>query len=54
MKNMRNNFGVKGVTAPGASFFNDLKKPVDATIVKRAQTIFKGIENVKVCRVDAQ
>ena len=36
------------------TFFNDLKKPVDATIVKRAQNIFKGIENVKVCRVDAQ
>ena len=54
MKNMRNNFGVKGVSTPDASFFSNLKKPVDATMVKRAQDIFRGIENVKVCRVDAQ
>lgn len=54
MKNMRNNFGVKGVTAPDASFFNDLKKPVNATMVRRARNIFRGIENVKVCCVDAQ
>ena len=53
MKNMRNNFGVKGVTAPDASFFKDLKKPVDIATVKRTQNIFKGIENVKVRCVDA-
>lgn len=54
MKNMRNNFGVKGVTAPDASFFNNLKKPVSTTMVRRARNIFRGIENVKVRCVDAQ
>lgn len=54
MKNMRNNFGVKGVSKPAASFFCNLKKPVDTTMVKRVQNIFRGIENVKVCCVDAQ
>ena len=54
MKNMRNNFGVKGVSTPDASFFSNLKKPVNATMVKRTQNIFKGIETVKVCCVDAQ
>lgn len=54
MKNMRNNFGVKGVTAPKASFFIDLKRPVDAKIVDCSQNVFKGIANVKVNCVDAK
>lgn len=54
MKNMRNNFGVKGVSTPDASFFSSLKRPVNAAMVKRTKNIFKGIENVKVCCVDAQ
>lgn len=53
MKDMRNNFGVKGVTAPDASFFKDLKKPVDVTMIKHARNVFKGIEDVKVRCVDA-
>lgn len=53
MKNMRNNFGVKGVTTPKASFFSDLKRPVDAGMVKRSQNVFRGIANVKVNCVDA-
>ena len=54
MRNMRNNFGVKGVSTPDASFFSSLKRPVNAAMVKRTKNIFKGIENVKVCCVDAQ
>lgn len=54
MKDARNNFGVKGVSAPDASFFEDLKRPVDVAMVKRAKNIFKGIENVEIHFVDAQ
>lgn len=53
MKNMRNNFGVKGVTKPGLSFFNDLKKPADTTWAKRAHKVFKDVANVKVVCVEA-
>ena len=42
MKDMRNNFGVKGVTKPDASFFKDLKKPVDSTWAKKAHKVFEG------------
>jgi len=53
MKNMSNDFGVKGVTRPDKSFFNDLKKPVDSAWAKKAQKVFKGVADVKVVCVEA-
>ncbi len=53
MKNMRNDFGVKGVTKPDESFFDDLKKPVDSAWVKKAHKVFKGVADVKVVCVEA-
>lgn len=53
MKDMRNNFGVKGVTKPDASFFKDLKKPVDSTWAKKAHKVFEGMGDVKVVCVGA-
>lgn len=50
-KDAKNNYGVKGASAPDASFFEDLARPTDPDWATQAKKVFYGAEKVKVTYV---